>query len=361
MEAPVELQSLVLAAAALDLEDGEEQGTKNRKKKKAKKKKAQCMHGNVDMAGAPGCHVAHYDADWIVGVSPFDYDDFGLEEGDEVPDISVDPETKLLTVINTSEECARCYYITLHHRVLGRDGRFLAMGSTIREGKTVPCVTFVLVVGAAQLMDVAYVECKRGQTVQADLTLFSDVSDLWPHPHPDRFDPKHTFAFPLPALDTDGKRRDYLCSQGMCGALTHFFPQTLHAVDFRCPVGTPVLAIGAGVITELSQANTVSGIHVSNLYTWNSLTVRMADNVFVDYVHVKAGSARVAVGDEVLVGQMLCESGEAGFCPEPHLHIQVSLSDDPKAPTEKFAIQAPGGESFIPTAGAWYSASGRIR
>jgi murein DD-endopeptidase MepM/ murein hydrolase activator NlpD len=193
------------------------------------------------------------------------------------------------------------------------------------------------------------------------VSLFSDVSDLQPHPHPERFDPKHTFAFPLPALGPDLKRRDYLCSQGMCGALSHFFPQTLHAVDFRCPVGTPVLAIGAGVVTDVSQVNTVSGIHIANLYSWNSITVCMADDVYVDYVHVRPGSARVVEGDAVAVGQVLCESGETGFCPEPHLHIQVSLSDDPKALSEKFAFLATSGESFVPMAGAWYSASGRTR
>ena len=40
----------------------------------------------------PGCHVARFEADWLVGVEPFDEADFGLPPGAELPDISVDPE-----------------------------------------------------------------------------------------------------------------------------------------------------------------------------------------------------------------------------------------------------------------------------
>lgn len=41
---------------------------------------------------------------------------------------------------------------------------------------------------------------------------------------------------------------------------------------------------------------------------------------------MQPGSATVKVGDKVSVGQKICESGEAGFCPTPHLHIQVRKS-----------------------------------
>ena len=43
----------------------------------------------------------------------------------------------------------------------------------------------------------------------------------------------------------------------------------------------------------------------------------------VEYVHVRAHSARVCAGERVRRGQVLCESGDAGFCPVPHLHIEV--------------------------------------
>jgi murein DD-endopeptidase MepM/ murein hydrolase activator NlpD len=44
---------------------------------------------------------------------------------------------------------------------------------------------------------------------------------------------------------------------------------------------------------------------------------------FIEYVHIKQSSASVKVGDRVVTGQPLCLSGDVGFCPSPHLHIQV--------------------------------------
>ena len=38
-----------------------------------------------------GCHIAHINADWVVGASPFSYEDLGLSPKDEVPEISIDP------------------------------------------------------------------------------------------------------------------------------------------------------------------------------------------------------------------------------------------------------------------------------
>jgi hypothetical protein len=42
-------------------------------------------------------------------------------------------------------------------------------------------------------------------------------------------------------------------AQGMGGHFTHYHASTYHAVDFRCPVGTPVLAVAAGTVTEVKQ------------------------------------------------------------------------------------------------------------
>jgi murein DD-endopeptidase MepM/ murein hydrolase activator NlpD len=41
----------------------------------------------------------------------------------------------------------------------------------------------------------------------------------------------------------------------------------------------------------------------------------------------QTGSATVKVGDRVQEGQVICLSGDVGFCPTPHLHIQVCTWD----------------------------------
>jgi murein DD-endopeptidase MepM/ murein hydrolase activator NlpD len=65
-------------------------------------------------------------------------------------------------------------------------------------------------------------------------------------------------------------------------------------------------------------------MQVSLLFRYNSLTLLLEDGTTtVEYVHIRAGSSRVVVGERVVPGQVLCESGQAGFCPTPHLHIEA--------------------------------------
>jgi len=194
--------------------------------------------------------------------------------------------------------------------------------------------------------------------LQLKQKLLSDVNDLIPiAPQFKQFDPVHTYSFPL------GGYGPYLCTQGVCGQLTHFYPATYHAIDFRCPVGTPVIAVANGTIVNIKDDNNTSGIHVNNLFLWNSVTLEMADGSgFAEYVHIKNGSIRVRVGQEVVKGQILCESGDVGFCPEPHLHFQIQNTLDNKAPTLKFAFKRENtnndSQSFFPIAGQYYTSNG---
>lgn len=101
--------------------------------------------------------------------------------------------------------------------------------------------------------------------------------------------------------------------------------ETCFAVDFRCPVGTAVLAVGNGEVISVSTDKRVSGICAKNLFEWNSIMLKIevtpdmlrngqgagegVDFVFVEYVHIREDSARVAVGDRVVTGQIICDSG----------------------------------------------------
>merc|ERR1719253_430663 len=77
-------------------------------------------------------------------------------------------------------------------------------------------------------------------------------------------------VFPLPAEDGP-----FLCTQGVGGHLTHFFPESYHAIDLRCPCRTPVLCIGDGVVVDVEEEHHVGGVHVGNLGKWNSVSVRL--------------------------------------------------------------------------------------
>merc|ERR1711865_541141 len=87
-------------------------------------------------------------------------------------------------------------------------------------------------------------------------------------------------VFPLPAKDGP-----FLCTQGVGGHLSHFFPESYHAIDLRCDCGTPVLSIGDGVVVEVNLKHTCSGIHSAHLAMWNSLAVQLDTGYIVEYVH----------------------------------------------------------------------------
>lgn len=168
-------------------------------------------------------------------------------------------------------------------------------------------------------------------------------------------------GFPLPAASGP-----YLCTQGVGGHLTHFFPASFHAIDLRCALGTPVLAIGDGVIKEVVERNCCGGIHASNLEKWNGVSLELTCGLLVEYVHTLPGTSRVKEGDRVQAGQVLCEAGDIGFAPEPHLHIELHLASDPLGPSQPLRFLAAGCATgrgslpFVPLAGHWYTPGGEV-
>lgn len=301
-------------------------------------------HNFVSEAG-PGCVIAHgVDAPWCLGherIDPRDYD------ADAVfPDLAVDPESGILSVVNASGK-ARVAYVTVYdHPVLRADGTPHAPGRTVNaDGVERECVTFIMtlpprtIVHAARLADV---------TAEID----SDVQDWSMHPAPEDEHPL-ALGFPLGSRPGGGAARldAYLCTQGENGGLTHFFSGNLHAVDFRCPVGCEVLAVADAEVVEVRDEETVTGIATANLFRWNSVMLKVdapdADDekpnggdLYVEYVHVAARSACVAVGERVRRGQKICKSGSVGFSPEPHLHFTAFRSRDPAAPTVRVRFAA---------------------
>lgn len=93
-----------------------------------------------------------------------------------------------------------------------------------------------------------------------------------------------------------------LCTQGVGGRLTHFFPESYHAIDLRCDDGTVLLAVADGVVVAVEAKKSASGISSANLVKWNALTLALdtpgptGEVILVDYVHIRANSALAAPG-----------------------------------------------------------------
>ena len=292
--------------------------------------------------------------------------------------------------------------------VLDGEGNPFTPGiSTDNDGNTRACVTFILLLPPKTILHAAVLTVPTSD-------IDSDVQDWNKHPAPQDEHPL-VVSFPV------GGTGPYLCTQGEGGSLTHFFSGNLHAVDFRCEVGTPLLAVGSGTVVEISQENTLTGVAVSNLFKWNSVMIQLdtdddaasasvssppeddgggggggdvldgndgggaagtsgvstggeggggasggggggvgggggggggggdgsssvwGGDLYVEYVHIKAGSCCVRVGDRVTAGQKICESGSVGFSPEPHLHFTAFRSREPTAPTTRVRFRGGGG------------------
>ena len=131
---------------------------------------------NYIPAATRGCHISHGQSNWIVGTSPFSYEDFGLDISGEcevcaldhhvscsqiifqLPDMSIDPSDGLLSLINTSAS-TKSYFITIDASlVVDANGCVLHGAVCCVDGVTDTCTTLVCVLGPLQTMDVCYIQ-----------------------------------------------------------------------------------------------------------------------------------------------------------------------------------------------------------
>jgi Peptidase family M23 len=359
-------------------------------------------HNFVSEAG-PGCYIARRDArklpSWLIEWEDVDPGDFGDQE--DIPDVAIDTEERTLSICNI-EKCSKVAYVTVFDTpAVGADEIPLELGSTTdNQGNTNSCITFIVLVPPRVFVHLCYLEIPEEIKDITTLRIESDVSPWQQHPNPSD---EHSIriGFPLGKIPPSSMDRtsdaenatvlpSFLCTQGEGGELTHFFSGNLHAIDFQCPIGTELLAVADGVVVDVNDNNTLSGIAVTNLYEWNSILLHICkekkddlspghdtvDNVpehsdgplFVEYVHIQ--KALVQKGETVSKGQVIGYSGSVGFSPEPHLHFSAFRSSEPTAPTVRVLFDGKAmvtsdatitGVPFLPVAGQCYNAYGVVR
>lgn len=112
--------------------------------------------------------------------------------------------------------------------------------------------------------------------------------------------------------------------------------------DYAC-FGEPIVSMAAGTVVRVRDSRrdhrarntwqallfmlTIEGFvreaGGSARVLGNHVVVDHGDGTFAAYAHLKRGSAAVAVGDPVEVGQRLGEVGNTGNTSMPHLHVQL--------------------------------------
>ena len=79
----------------------------------------------------------------------------------------------------------------------------------------------------------------------------------------------------------------FLCTQGFGGRGHHRGKESHHAVDFACPVGTPVAAMEDGVVIGVCGDKHLGGVHVDLLPECNYLKILSKDHTHtVTYLHL---------------------------------------------------------------------------
>jgi murein DD-endopeptidase MepM/ murein hydrolase activator NlpD len=145
--------------------------------------------------------------------------------------------------------------------------------------------------------------------------------------------------------------------QGFHGTFSHRGSNE-YAVDFDCPVATPVLATRPGLVVASNAAAQGSGTTPEFLEyrRTNFLLVLHDDNTLGEYMHLAPSGVRVRVGQRVDRGDELALSGNTGFSSTPHLHFQVmtAANDGISAISFPFLLAVTAKRSEAPVQGRAY-------
>lgn len=124
------------------------------------------------------------------------------------------------------------------------------------------------------------------------------------------------FAWPVPAsryVSSGYGYRDHPISK------TRRFHK---GIDIAAPQGTPIVAAESGVVLVAGWSSGYG----------NTVIIDHGGGVWTLYGHIRHGSIRVSVGQEVARGQTIAEVGSTGNSTGPHLHFEVIVNGSPQSP-----------------------------
>lgn len=132
--------------------------------------------------------------------------------------------------------------------------------------------------------------------------------------HKDDYEEDYSYDLPF---STSSEYRVY---QGYNGSFSH---QNQNALDLTMPIGTEIMAIREGIVTEVVEKNSKNCSREECKKYNNKIIINHPDGTFAEYTHIKQNGSLVEVGDEVSKGQQIGFSGNVGWSSGPHLHLVV--------------------------------------
>lgn len=147
----------------------------------------------------------------------------------------------------------------------------------------------------------------------------------------------------------------YYITQGFGGEASHNdSAQSYHAIDVALPVGTPIIAVRAGVVMETDVDYSRAGFDMKYMDEANLVRVLHDDGGMALYAHLDTESVLVKPGDLVQQGQRLGFSGNTGFSSGPHLHFVIQKNDGRELKSSAFKFQI-NRRLLTPTSAHWLS------
>jgi murein DD-endopeptidase MepM/ murein hydrolase activator NlpD len=133
----------------------------------------------------------------------------------------------------------------------------------------------------------------------------------------------YVYALPYP------HGRTFAVLQSFHGEFSHRGSNE-YAVDFNCPVATPVTATRPGVVVAINAGAQGSGTTPEFLddRRANFVLIQHDDGTLGEYMHLAPSGVEVGPGQAVRRGQEIGLSGNTGFSSTPHLHFQVMTAAD---------------------------------
>lgn len=112
-------------------------------------------------------------------------------------------------------------------------------------------------------------------------------------------------------------------TQAYPSRFTHVTPDSEYAVDIALPDGTPVYSAREGVVINVRHDSFRGAAALAMLDQANLVEILHGDGTIAIYAHLHWDSIRVRIGERVVRGQYIADSGNTGFSSGPHLHFAV--------------------------------------
>jgi murein DD-endopeptidase MepM/ murein hydrolase activator NlpD len=128
---------------------------------------------------------------------------------------------------------------------------------------------------------------------------------------------------PRPYRVPFGVGSTYLVSQAYPSRVTHTTPDSQYAVDIALPDGTPVYSAREGTVINARHDSFRGATAPVMIDQANIIEILHDDGTIAVYGHLHWDSIRVRIGEHVVRGQYIANSGNTGFTSGPHLHFAV--------------------------------------